>query len=262
MKKPKLDIWMASLVLLSILVCGNALAAKVFDTTFDAANFSTNPAPITNGYWPLPEGYTFIYGAEGEDECEVNSVFVSAKFKEVMGLEMVVVEDLEWLDEDCDGEDLLLTEETDDWYAQDDFGNVWYFGEWTTAYEYDPEECETAPAVPCMSNDGSWEGGVAGALPGIIMLDKTLMQPGLTYEQEYWEDEAEDMAKILRLNTYIETEYFGEFEDCLKTKEWTPLEVGHVEHKYYCEGLGLVLIEELKEKTVIVNLVEIIPPGP
>jgi len=257
MKKPKFNIWITSLILLGVLACGNALAAKTFDTSFNIDNFSSNPTPIDNSYLPLPVGYTFHYAADGEDECEVNTVFVSGKSKTVLGLDMVVVEDLEYLDEDCDGEELLLTEETDDWYVQDDFGNVWYFGEWTTAYEYDPEECETAPEVPCASNDGSWEAGIEGALPGIIMLDRSIMQPGLTYEQEYWEEEAEDMAKILRLNTYIETESFGDFEDCLKTKEWTPLEVGHVEHKYYCENIGLVLIEELKEKTVIVELVDI-----
>ena len=44
------------------------------------------------------------------------------------------------------------------------------------------------------------------------------------------------------------------------TKEWTPLEPGNVEHKYYKQGVGLVLIEELKEKSVRVELVEITGP--
>jgi hypothetical protein len=71
------------------------------------------------------------------------------------------------------------------------------------------------------------------------------------YEQEYYEDEAEDMGKVKRLhakvtlemeNTLADSEYTG----CLKTKEWTPLEPGAVEHKYYCPYVGLVLIEELQ----------------
>ena len=55
----------------------------------------------------------------------------------------------------------------------------------------------------------------------------------------------------------VETD-FGEYENCLKTKEWTPLESGNVEHKYYCIPDGLVFIEELHGGTKEVELVEII----
>lgn len=254
MKISDLKIWVAALLIQGLAASTAATAAKTFDTTFDPANFSSNPTAIDNGYWPLPAGYTYVYEAESEDECEYNTIFVSAKAKTVMGLDMVVVEDLEFLDEDCDG-GAVLTEETDDWYAQDDFGNVWYFGEWTTAY-FDDE------GNPVIDHSGSWEAGVGGALPGIVMLDESFMEAGLTYQQEFWEGEAEDVAKILRLNSYVETADFGDFEDCVKIKEWTALEPGHVEHKYYCEGIGLVLIEELKEKTVLVELTDIIPPSP
>jgi len=48
---------------------------------------------------------------------------------------------------------------TDDYYAQDAKGTVWYLGEATTAYE------KGKPA----STEGSWEAGVAGARPGVIM---------------------------------------------------------------------------------------------
>ena len=67
------------------------------------------------------------------------------------------------------------------------------------------------------------------------------------YQQEFYEDEAEDWGKVLN---------FVELDDmeCLEIKEWTPLENGHIEHKYYCNG-ELVLIEELREKTVIVELI-------
>jgi len=48
-----------------------------------------------------------------------------------------------------------------------------------------------------------------------------------------------------------------------RTKEWSPLERGSVEHKYYCpEGGGLMLIEELTGKTVRVEFVGTArPPG-
>jgi hypothetical protein len=82
---------------------------------------------------------------------------------------------------------------------------------------------------------------------------------GDTYRQEFLEDVAEDMAKVLRLNAEVSIE-MGDFEDCLKTKEWSPLEKGAVENKYYAMGTGLVLVEELKEKTVRQELVDIQGP--
>ena len=79
----------------------------------------------------------------------------------------------------------------------------------------------------------------------------------MCYEQEYYEGEAEDMGKVLRLDVNVSID-LDDYEGCLKTKEWTPLEPGAIEHKYYAPGVGLVYIEELMEKTVEVELVEII----
>ena len=60
---------------------------------------------------------------------------------------------------------------------------------------------------------------------------------------------AEDMAKILKLNASVSIEsgdFEGDWENCRKVKEWTALEPGgSVEHKYYCLGLGLLLINGL-----------------
>ena len=76
------------------------------------------------------------------------------------------------------------------------------------------------------------------------------------YQQEYDPENAEDMAKVLS---------FVQIDDleCLKTKEWTPLEPGAIEHKYYCpdEELGfsvLCLIEEVSGgPKVWVELIEV-----
>ena len=85
--------------------------------------------------------------------------------------------------------------------------------------------------------------------------------PGLFYQQELLEDEAEDWGKVLRLNSSVSLEE-EDYEGCLMTKEWTPLERGEIEHKYYCWDTGLVLIQELKGKTVWVELwdVDVSPP--
>ena len=90
--------------------------------------------------------------------------------------------------------------------------------------------------------------------------------PGDCVQQEYYEGEAEDRGKVLRDNARVAIDY-GDFEDCLVTKEWTKLDPGNVEHKYYAKddfglGLGLVYIEELKEKTVVYELVEYYPGPP
>jgi len=136
-----------------------------------------------------------------------------------------------------------LSEDTYDWYAQDNNGNVWYFGEDTTEYLDDGTT----------SKEGSWEAGVDGAEPGIVMLAEPI--PGTSYRQEYYEGNAEDMGKVLRLNARVAVEY-GDFDDCLKTKEWTSLDPGVIEHKYYAPGVGLVLVKELKGTTVRVELID------
>jgi hypothetical protein len=39
---------------------------------------------------------------------------------------------------------------------------------------------------------------------------------------------------------------YGCFEDVLVTKEWTPLEHGVVENKYYAQGVGFIYSEMVK----------------
>ncbi|MGW8182103.1 MAG: hypothetical protein ACWGQW_25520, partial [bacterium] len=250
---------------------GVVKAGGQVEVDIDFATDFSDPLNISNPYWPLQPGNTFVYRAGEDDECVVNIIVVTENTKSDFGapydqITARVVEDKEWADDGCDGiPDGDPLEETEDWYAQDDFGHIWYFGEDTIDEEG--------------STEGSWEAGsdVAGigsnAEPGIIMLahpdvstdDSVLAAPGLFYEQEYYEDEAEDMGKVKRLNakvalemdnTLVDSDYTG----CLKTKEWTPLEAGAVEHKYYCPYVGLVLIEELQGgPTVRVELTDINP---
>lgn len=212
-----------------------------------------NPADfvgvIDNQYMPLTPGTTFIYEAETEDELTRDVIFVTHETKEILGVTCIVVQDTETVfDEVSPGG--RVEEDTEDWFAQDVQGNVWYFGEFTTAYEYDDQGNPTGT-----SNEGSWEAGVDGALPGIVM--QADPQPGESYRQEFFEGEAEDMAKVLRLNASVSVPY-GDFEDCLETKEWTPLELGHIEQKFYAPGVGLVLVLEHHGKLLRVELVDVI----
>ncbi|AKB25061.1 hypothetical protein MSMTP_1592 [Methanosarcina sp. MTP4] len=154
-----------------------------------------------------------------------------------MGVTTTVVQDTEY-------EDGELVEETFDWYAQDEAGNVWYFGENSIEYE-DGEP---------VSTEGSWEAGVNGAKPGIIMLGNPKV--GDIYYQEFSPGEAEDQAEVLSLSETITVAY-GSFENCLKTREFTTLEPGEEENKYYASGIGLLLEEEVEGGDERLELVEI-----
>jgi hypothetical protein len=81
-------------------------------------------------------------------------------------------------------------------------------------------------------------------------------QVGDAYRQEYYEDEAEDMAEVLSLNESVSIAY-GSFENCLKTQEWTPLEPDIVENKYYAPGVGVVLELAVEGESERVELVEV-----
>jgi len=203
----------------------------------DFVDSNGDPLPITNQYLPLVPGTKFFYTSETQDGIETDEVFVTHETKVIQGVTCVVVLDTVKLEG-------VLTELTLDWYAQDAAGNVWYFGEDSTQYEN---------GVPA-GTEGSWEAGVDGALPGIVMPADP--RPGDSYRQEYYEGEAEDMASVMRLNAKASVPY-GAFDGCLETKEWSPLEPGTVENKVYAAGAGLVLVVEHHGKAVRQELVDI-----
>jgi outer membrane murein-binding lipoprotein Lpp len=179
-----------------------------------------NPAEFTtkvdNEYFPLKPGTTFLYEG-GQERGEMS---VTSETKKVMSVECVVVDHKEW-----EGDQLI--EKTYDWFAQDEEGNVWYFGEDTKEYKNGK----------VTTTKGSWEAGVDGAKPGIIMQAHPKVEQ--SYRQEYYKGEAEDKAKVLRLNDSVTVPY-GSFDHVLVTKEWTPLEPSYHEHKYYARGVGQV----------------------
>jgi hypothetical protein len=228
------------------LAAATAAAGGRVELPFSLADFSA-PLTIDNLYFPLAPGRHIVYFEADEDECIVNDFVVTNGTKSFSGayagLIARVISDREWLDEDCDGDRDVLLEDTFDWHAQDNAGNVWYFGEDTTEYLFDDEGNPIGS-----TKEGSWEAGVDGAVAGLIML----AEPGNGdfYQQEFYADIAEDRGKVLRTNARVSIG-LGEFEDCLVTKEWSPLSPGSIEHKSYCpEAGGLVLIEHAGGKAV------------
>jgi hypothetical protein len=202
-----------------VLSCGSDPTGPTYDPDIPAAWAPS----VTNPYLPLAAGTLWEYRAETEDGVETVIVEVLEQTRVVNGVTATVVHDRAFLD----GE---LIEDTEDWFAQDANGNVWYLGEAT-------QEIENGQVV---STEGSWEWGVDGALPGIIMWADPAAHVGEEYRQEFYEGEAEDMAKVVALNQSVTVPY-GSFSGCVQTEDTTPLEPGVLENKYYCSGLGPVL---------------------
>jgi hypothetical protein len=173
-------------------------------------------------YFPFQPGQRWTYReVEGGATMQV-VVTVSSETKQIAnGVEAAIVRDTVT-------EDGVLVEDTMDWLAQDTDGNVWYLGEDTAEFE----DGELA------TREGSFEAGVDGALPGVIMPADP--QAGTTYRQEYYADEAEDNGAVLALDQQADVPA-GHFDGALLTADTNALEPEVLEYKLYAEGVGLVL---------------------
>jgi hypothetical protein len=210
-----------------------ATSTERYAPKIDPADFSTT---IDNPYFPLAPGSRWVYESETNDGLERIVVEVTDDTREVMGVTTVVVRDTVTLDG-------VVIEDTYDWYAQDVDGNVWYFGE-------DTREFVDGVAVNAA---GAWEGGIDGAQPGIVMLAEP--EAGDRYRQEYFKGEAEDEAKVLALDAIVDVP-FGTFDDVLRTKDFSRLDRGVVEHKFYAKGIGAVKEKKVKGGSQVTVLVE------
>jgi hypothetical protein len=185
----------------------------------DPADFTIR---IDNPYWPMTPGSRWVYrerDSEGNEQRVV--VTVTRETKRIMGIEARVVHDVVT-------ENGRLKEDTYDWYAQDERGNVWYLGEDTKEYEHGKVS----------STEGSWEAGVDGAQPGVIVPARPKV--GLTYREEYYEGKAEDAAQVLSVDERVTVPY-GSFGHVVMTKNFTPLDPNVLEHKFYARRVGPVL---------------------
>jgi hypothetical protein len=185
----------------------------------DPAVFSTT---IDNPYLPLVPGTRIIYESDTAQGKQRTTTEVTRDTKTVMGVNTVVVHDTVTVDG-------KTAEDTFDWYAQDRDGNVWYFGEDTQVFD-----------GGSVDTTGSFEAGVDGALPGIIMPGHP--QIGDTYRQEYAQGVAEDTGEVLSVTGSETSPLTGPVTNLLVTKDADLLEpTGPTENKYYARGVGLIL---------------------
>jgi hypothetical protein len=188
----------------------------------DPADFTTQ---IDNQYWPMTPGSKWVYretNTRGEEEKVM--VEVTNKTKTIAnGVEARVVRDTVT----ANG---VPVEVTDDWYAQDSEGNIWYLGEDTQEYINGKPGPKT----------GSFEAGVDGAQAGIAMPANP--QPGTSYRQEYYEGEAEDKGAIVTIGEEQVQVPFGFFDKgVVMTRDLVPTEPRVQELKFYAPGIGPVL---------------------
>src|SRR5215203_2850489 len=177
---------------------------------------------IDNPYWPMPPGNKWVYKETDEGEQYDVEVTVTDRTRIIAnGVEARVVHDVV-------SQDGQPVEVTDDWYAQDKAGNVWYLGEDTAEYENGR----------VTSRAGSFEAGVDGAQAGFIM--PAHPRDGMAYRQEYYKGEAEDKAEILSTDEQVEVP-FGHFTGALMTRDLVPPEPKVSEYKLYARDVGPVL---------------------
>lgn len=217
-------------------------------TVADPANLTPADfvAVIDNPYLPFILGTTLIYEGMTEDGLEDVEIKVLPETRQVMGITATVVQDTVYVE----GE---LVEQTFDWFAQDKAGNVWYLGEAVDNYE----------EGQLLDHAGSWEAGVNGARPGIMMFANPAAHVGETYYQEYYAGEAEDQAKLLSASENVAIAY-GTYRNVVKTYDFTALEPEAQEEKFYAAGIGLIKSVDLNtgETLALIEFTPAAPPTP
>src|SRR5689334_14466105 len=184
-------------------------------------------APVTNPWFPLVPGSVYRYRGVKDGQPSREVMRVTHRTRTIDGARTVAVSDLLYLRG-------RLEERTTDYYTQDRDGNVWYFGEDTAELDRDGKVEDTS---------GSWLAGKDGAKPGIFMYARP--RAGQSARQEFLKGEAEDHFRVLRVGEHV-TVPFRDFDDALLTKEWTPLEPGVLDHKFYARGIGTVLEQTVR----------------
>jgi hypothetical protein len=217
-----------------IAVCAK-LGPAPYTPAVDPATFGK---PIDNPLFPLVPGTTFVYEGQTAGGLERDEFAVTHNTRMILGVPCVEVHDTVTVDG-------VLTEDTLDWFTQDMDGNVWYFG----------ENSKSLDGGLVTSLEGSWESGVDGAYPGIVMEADPAV--GDFYRQEFLLGEAEDLAEVSSVDETVTLSNNQMFPHCLKTTETSPLEPEALENKFYAPNVGNVLVVDLEtnERSELIDII-------
>lgn len=205
---------------------GGDEAAKEEDNSF-TRDFAIEPGELVstgrNPFFVLEPGYVLVL----EGGNEQLTVTVLNETKQVDGVETRVVEERET-------KNGKLVEVSRNFFAISKRTNcVFYFG----------EEVDIYKDGKVVKHEGAWLSGVKGAKFGLMMPGQPLLKA--RFYNEVAPGEAMDRAEIVSLSVTMKTPA-GEFKNCLKIEETTPLEPGNREHKHYAPGVGLIQDGSLK----------------
>ena len=234
----------AGLVLVAALGnCGSSDGAESRSpvTTVEQATISTatNDARFTgsvdHGFFPLAPGMRWEYEVRTPEGTRDQLVAEVTSETRLIGEVTTTVVRVTLT---ADGE---LEEETFTWYAQDDDGNVWIFGEVDRGHE-----------SGSLVETTTWEAGVDGAEAGIVIPGDPMV--GDEYRVGHLAGEVEEMARIVDLDAAVDATA-GSFSGVLVIENWSELEPDVVEQKFYAPGIGFVYQASAAADTDIVSLV-------
>lgn len=209
------------------LLAATPAGAIVVTPKFQPGSFSANTVP-TNPFDPLIPGSVLYFAGKKEGRAQTERFEVTKRVRYILGVPCVVIHDQGFIEGH-------LHENTYDWYAQDRKGNVWYFGEKTA---------ELSPGGEVESTEGSWEAGQPAyrggpvSKPGIFM--PATPEVGVGYKQEIAPTVSEDEFEVAKLATFVSTPFIATSR-ALETNEFSSLEPGVLDHKFFAFGVGEVV---------------------
>ncbi len=182
------------------------------------------PTVINNNWYPLKPGTRWIYeGTSQEDDGKIVPhrviITVTSLTKTINGVRTIICYDLDY----SDGE---LVEAELAFYAQDDAGNVWLFGEY-------PEEYEDGKFIKAPT----WMHGLKGARAGLMMPSNP--QLGTAAFAQGWGPAVgwKDRGIVHQIGQKV-TVRAGVYENVLVIKESAVGEKDAEQLKYYAPGTG------------------------
>ena len=194
---------------------------------------------IRHPYLTYEPGMQFVYETKGGPEYIRVEVEVLKETKEILGIDAMVIVDRDF-------EEGELDEKTESYMAQDIEGNVWILGEMSVEYKNGKKTEEVG-----------WIAGSGNAKPGIAM--KADSQPGDIYLNVYNEGEDETGIGVIGVHESISIQY-GDFEDCLYVRDWSPQDPDEVAYKYYCSEIGGLVLDEIPAISERFELIDLKKP--